>query len=179
MSFRRNLTESEVTLAFVIGGGMALIMIGFMLGSIQSGANSDPSRLNVMMALGAILFVGGTIAWLMIVHPWQFFDDWSVPAYTGHDHGPAHEVHEDDLTTIPGIDNKARAVLNAIGIHTYLDLAKRNPEDLDRIVHDAGLRVHGSTSTWIDAAKAEANKVVAPAEYKTDDEKAHGTHATH
>jgi hypothetical protein len=162
---RQKLTETEVTLAFIVGGGLTLIILGYGLAAAQSGVPTfDPSRLNVMMVIGAILFVVGTAAWLIIVHPWKNFDDWSTPLYTGHDdHGASHDAHvepaaegaahADNLETITGITAKIASTLNAVGIFTYTELASRKPDELERILSDAGLRVHGKTAAWISQAK--------------------------
>ena len=166
MFVRQKLTETEVTLAFIIGGGMTLIILGFALAAAQAGVPTfDPSRLNVMMAIGAVLFVVGVAAWLIIVQPWKNFDDWSVPLYTGHDdhHADAHdaETHgeaHDDLTTISGITPKISEVLNAVGITTYAQLASHKSDEIERIVRDAGLRMKGKATSWIEQAKASASK---------------------
>jgi predicted flap endonuclease-1-like 5' DNA nuclease len=171
---RQKLTETEVTLAFIIGGGMTLIILGFALAAAQAGVPTfDPSRLNVMMAIGATLFVVGVAAWLIIVQPWKNFDDWSTPQYTGHDdhhadihdaatHGEAIAIAEgaetpDNLTTISGITPKINEVLNAVGIYTYAQLAAHNPDEIERIIRDAGLRMKGKATTWIEQAKAAAS----------------------
>ncbi len=106
MTFRKKLTEMESTAAFVVGGGLTLIILGFLLSSAQSQLpNFDPSRLNIVMIVGALLFVSGSALWIFVTQPWKNFDDWSVPLYTGHDGAhhdePVHEVtlqqaeHED------------------------------------------------------------------------------------
>ena len=99
VSFRRNLTETESTIAFVIGGGLTLFILGFFLSSAQSQSQGfDPARLNIMMIVGALLLVAGLAGWLFFARPWQYFDDWSTPAYTGHDaahHGEHGEAHQD------------------------------------------------------------------------------------
>jgi predicted flap endonuclease-1-like 5' DNA nuclease len=99
VTFRRKLTETESTIAFVIGGGLTLFILGFFLSSAQSQIQGfDPARLNIMMIVGALLLVAGLAGWLFFARPWQYFDDWSVPAYTGHDeahHGEHAEAHQD------------------------------------------------------------------------------------
>jgi len=109
------------------------------------------------------LFVVGTAAWLIIVHPSKNFDDWSTPLYTGHTDHAAHDTagHEEahaesptDLTTIKGITPKISSTLNAVGIFTYDQLAARKPDELERILSDSGLRVHGKAAAWINQAKS-------------------------
>jgi predicted flap endonuclease-1-like 5' DNA nuclease len=96
VEIRQKLTEFESTIAFVIGGGLILMMLVFGLASASGG--SDVSRLNLFLVLGALLFFGGTIVWLFASRPWLNHDDWSEPLYTGHEHEAHHaepaEAHE-------------------------------------------------------------------------------------
>ncbi len=185
-------------MAFVIGGGLTLFILGFFLSSAQSQLQGyDPARLNIMMIVGGMLVVSGIVGWLFLTQPWKNFDDWSTPLYTGHDeahhaasphaetpHEAAHEdvaepgvasvepaAHakpagaaaytpsasgRDDLRQIEGIGPKIAATLNAVGIHTYADLASRQPRDVERIVRDAGVRMVGHADSWIEQAKLAA-----------------------
>lgn len=190
MSVRKKLTEMESTSAFVIGGGLALIILGFLLSAAQASAGFDASRLNIVMIIGALFLIGGIILWVFVTQPWKNFDNWSTPLYTGHDahhateeaavdaeaadlatigvhpvaHHPGHPVvasdeadRTDDLEgTIDGIGPKIAIVLRAVGIRTFADLAKREPEELERIVRDAGVRMVGHTNTWVEQARMAA-----------------------
>lgn len=63
---------------------------------------------------------------------------------------PAEEPEADDLRHIEGIGPKAAEALYSSGITTYAEIAKMSPEDLERIVKDEkGVRIVGSTSTWV------------------------------
>jgi predicted flap endonuclease-1-like 5' DNA nuclease len=189
VSVRRKLTELETTLAFAIGGGLALLIIGFALASIQSALpNFVPQGLNLIMIVGGLLFVGGAVAWLAFGQPWKNFDNWSKPLVT--DHGSTHENgHEgaidiesrpdlatlgthhleshtaytaytahgaDDLQSIEGIGPRIAQALKGAGILTFADLAVRNPDDVERIVRDAGVRIVAHTDTWVAQAKLAA-----------------------
>lgn len=189
MSVRKKLTEMESTSAFVVGGGLALIILGFLLSAAQAGAGFDASRLNIVMIIGASFMVAGIILWVFVTQPWKNFDDWSTPLYTGHDahhteeaaveaetadlatigvhpvvHEPGHPVvasdeadRTDDLeNTIDGIGPKIATVLRSVGILTFADLAKREPEELERIIRDSGVRMVGHTNTWIEQARMAA-----------------------
>jgi hypothetical protein len=149
-SQRKKLTDMESTLAFVIGGGLILLIAGYGIAAAQGQSVQSSRALDIMMIVGVTLAITGTIAWLIVVKPWTKFDDWSVPLYTGHDN---HGAHEDDLTQINGINDKTAKVLNAIGIHSFEDLAKRKPAELDRIVRDAGVRVSSKPEAWISQAQ--------------------------
>jgi predicted flap endonuclease-1-like 5' DNA nuclease len=189
VSVRRKLTELESTLAFAIGGGLALLIIGFALASIQSALpNFAPQGLNLVMIVGGLLFVGGIVAWLAAGRPWKDFDNWSKPLLVGHDsaHENGHEeaidiesqpdlatlgTHHleshtayaaytshgaDDLKIIEGIGPKIAQALKMAGILTFADLAARNPDDVERIVRDAGVRIVAHTETWVEQAKLAA-----------------------
>jgi hypothetical protein len=149
-SQRKKLTDMESTLAFVIGGGLILLIGGYGIAAAQGQGLQSSRALDIMMIIGVTLAVAGTIAWLIVVKPWTKFDDWSVPLYTGHDH---HGAHADDLTQIDGITEKTAKVLNAVGINSYEDLAKRKPAELDRIVRDAGVRISSKPEAWISQAQ--------------------------
>lgn len=197
MSFRKKLTESEITIAFVVGGGITLFIIGFLLASARSAIpNIDNSGLNFVMIFGALMLISGTVGWLAITRPWQNFDDWSTPAYTGHAHHDEHEAHAessveghaaepheshgapapsvaavstvssgvDDLKVIEGIGPKIALALNGVGIRTFADLAERDPNDVERIVRDAGVRMVGHADTWIEQAKLASSGKVAELE---------------
>jgi len=179
-------------MAFVVGGGLTLFILGFFLSSAQSQLQGyDPARLNIMMIVGAMLLVAGIVGWLFLTQPWKNFDDWSTPLYTGHDeahHGetlheaeqedvaklglveieaaptppkgaaihPAGASGRDDLRQIEGIGPKIAATLKAVGIVTFADLASRQPEEVERIVRDAGVRMVGHADSWVEQARLAA-----------------------
>lgn len=92
MQTRQKLTEFESTIAFVIGGGLILLMLVFGLASASGGG--DVSRLNLFLLLGGLLLLGGTLVWLFTARPWLKRDDWSEPLYTGHEHEAHHAEGE-------------------------------------------------------------------------------------
>lgn len=71
---------------------------------------------------------------------------------------------EDDLKVIEGIGPKIAAALNNVGIRTFADLAERDPNDVERIVRDAGVRMVGHAETWVEQAKLAASGKVAELE---------------
>lgn len=94
MQVRQKLTEFESTMAFVAGGGLALIMLAFALSAMQGAqAIQDNTRLSIMLLIGAGLFVVGGLAWLFVSRPFQSYDEWKEPLYTGHEgHAEHHEA---------------------------------------------------------------------------------------
>jgi predicted flap endonuclease-1-like 5' DNA nuclease len=258
---RQKLTEFESTIAFVVGGGLILLMLVFGLASASGG--SDVSRLNLFLLLGALLLFGGTLVWLFTSRPWSKRDDWSEPLYTGHAHdehhaetgaehaephsasvetlahagaaddselaaamniapataaavatieavaaapdAPAEQVEPqpeasesayaaveqpayaqvpearvpdeaiepaaqsepqasaapaeqapDDLTMIEGIGPKISGALIAAGVNTFAKLAALQPEEIERIVRSAGVRMVGKAETWTKQAALAA-----------------------
>ncbi|MBO9309574.1 MAG: hypothetical protein J7551_07310 [Chloroflexi bacterium] len=217
MQVRQKLTEFESTIAFVIGGGLILLMLVFGLASASGG--SDVSRLNLFLLLGALLLFGGTLVWLFASRPWSKYDDWSEPLYTGHDHddhsaevgaeraeahsapaetlahagaaegsgsaagasiapaaaaasaateavaaapealaeqAKAQPAPPDDLTIIEGIGPKISGALIAAGVDTFAKLAALQPEEIERIVRGAGVRMVGRAETWAKQAALAA-----------------------
>ncbi len=94
MQTRQKLTEFESTIAFVVGGGLTLVVLVFALAAATSGPTADVSRLNLFLLLGALLFVVGTLVWFFTARPWLTHDDWSEPLYVGHD--AHHTDHAED-----------------------------------------------------------------------------------
>ena len=91
---RPQLSEDEVTWAFVIGGGMLLVMLALGLNAIQGAGNSN--ALSVILPIGGLLTIGGTIGWLAQFRPWRKYDDLTTPLYTGHTEHDSQEKHEED-----------------------------------------------------------------------------------
>jgi predicted flap endonuclease-1-like 5' DNA nuclease len=58
----------------------------------------------------------------------------------------------DDLTVIDGIGPKIAATLNAAGLHTFRDVASKDPTELEQIVRDAGVRMVGHADRWVEHA---------------------------
>ncbi len=95
MQARRKLTEFENTIAFVVGGGMLLILLAFIIAAAR-GAQADTGSLSNMLIIGAGLFIVGVLAWAFTSRPWVSRDDWTKPQFTGHEeHGAeAHAAPE-------------------------------------------------------------------------------------
>lgn len=65
-------------------------------------------------------------------------------------------VKHDNLQLLEGIGPKIAATLAAAGIFTFADLARRPPEELEKIVRNAGVRMVGRTDTWVKQAEMAA-----------------------
>ncbi len=68
---------------------------------------------------------------------------------------PAVEMVEDDLIIIEGIGPKINDILKMAGIKTFSQLAAAKPEDLKKLLTDAGLRL-GDPTTWPEQARMAA-----------------------
>jgi predicted flap endonuclease-1-like 5' DNA nuclease len=183
--FRRKLTETESICAFVAGGGVVLIMLAFLMTSARVGGIDPGNRwLNLLMFIGVLLLLAGVAGWLTLTRPWTKFDDWKTPLFTGHEdaeeHAEGHEVeahaahvepaHEaavaaparavgsDDLSQIDGIGPKIAGALRGAGISTFADLASREPEQIERVVRAAGVRMIGHADSWVKQAKTALEK---------------------
>lgn len=69
----------------------------------------------------------------------------------------AVEDRADDLTALEGIGPKIAAALNAAGIKSYARLAALSPEELERIVKAAGVRMVGHADSWPRQARLAAD----------------------
>jgi hypothetical protein len=91
---RIKLSDSEKTLAYIMGGGITLLIAGALLGATRGSAEG----LGALFFFGVLILVGGFVVWLMALRPWKNFDDWSTPLYTGHEHEEVHEEHPVETT---------------------------------------------------------------------------------
>jgi large subunit ribosomal protein L21 len=63
----------------------------------------------------------------------------------------------DDLTLLDGIGPKIAAALVAAGVDSFAKLANAVPENLERIVREAGVRMVGHADSWLRQAKLAAS----------------------
>ncbi|MEA3326880.1 MAG: DUF4332 domain-containing protein [Chloroflexota bacterium] len=67
----------------------------------------------------------------------------------------AESVEPDNLTLIEGIGPRIQSVLQAVGIHTFEQLADLAPEKIKEVLTEAGVRL-AVTDTWPKQAKLAA-----------------------
>jgi len=91
---RLRLSDSEKSFAYIIGGGIALVIIGALL----SASRNSTAGLELLFFFGIAAIVIGTPAWMVVTQPWKNFDDWSKPLYVGHEHDDVHEEHPTEST---------------------------------------------------------------------------------
>jgi len=155
---QEKLTPTEQYLAYLTGLGIAVAVAALLLtalGTIEND-NITVSLLLVGLAL-VILGVGG---WLILLRPWEKFDDLKTPYYVGHEErahaaegvtaftGPGRPAGPDDLTLIEGIGPKSAAALAAAGITRFEQVAALSAEELEKTIKERKVRLVGSTATW-------------------------------
>jgi predicted flap endonuclease-1-like 5' DNA nuclease len=124
---------------------------------------------------GALLLISLIIFVVWVLISWQsrYFDGQLQLAGTHageHEHAPAYAPVEslsparqapqpsfevtaaDDLTLIEGIGPAISRLLQSKGITTFAQLAQADPEDLNRFLREANLRL-ADTSTWAEQAR--------------------------
>lgn len=92
MRYNNKQTSNLLTfgLAMTAGLGVILMIIALAIGVTQ-GESADGSLISFTLVLGLTLLIGGIIGWLIVVRPFDHFDDINVPKDTGHGHGE-HET---------------------------------------------------------------------------------------
>jgi predicted flap endonuclease-1-like 5' DNA nuclease len=170
---QEKLSPTEQYLAYVIGGGVIIAMAALFfaaLGTVQD----DRYTISVLI-VGLAVIVSGAAAWMVLLRPWEKFDDLKTPYYTGHDEhvqagaaaaqaAPAEARAEtprpagpDDLTLIEGIGPKSAAALAAAGITSFAQVASMVPQDLETLLRQRKVRLVGSTDTWPQQARLAAS----------------------
>lgn len=91
MSVREPFSIEENAVAVVSGAGILLAMVSGIL--IGFGDESD--AVNTAFAAGLGLLVLGVAAWMVLLRPWEKYDDLKTPLYTGHHHDE-HDEHVDE-----------------------------------------------------------------------------------
>ena len=82
-----------------------------------------------------------------------------APAKTPARKAPARKpppIVPDDLTLLDGIGPKIAAALVAAGVDSFAKLANAVPENLERIVREAGVRMVGHADSWLRQAELAA-----------------------
>ncbi|MBN2305867.1 MAG: hypothetical protein JXQ72_15395, partial [Anaerolineae bacterium] len=99
MSARDKLSQQEQWLAYLIGAGITLIIVGFVLNGL--GTIDDSNITTSLILIGLALLVIGAGAWLILLRPWTQFDDLTTPHYTGHHAADHAEDHAEDHAAEP------------------------------------------------------------------------------
>ncbi|MEW6580015.1 MAG: helix-hairpin-helix domain-containing protein [Chloroflexota bacterium] len=91
MPAQEKLTPTEQNFAYLIGLGIAITIVALLLIGLGTIDNADITT--SLLIVGIALIVLGVGGWLIMVRPWERFDDLKTPHYAGHDtHAPAEEA---------------------------------------------------------------------------------------
>jgi predicted flap endonuclease-1-like 5' DNA nuclease len=94
-TLREPLTFEEYIVAMIGGLGILTFMVGGTV--IGLGTNKDIG--SMMSIIGLTLIAISAVFWMIVVRPWEKFDDLQTPYFTGHHHEEhhhdehAHEAH--------------------------------------------------------------------------------------
>ena len=177
MAARGRLNSNEQWLAYLIGLGIALVMLAFIL--IALGTVDDSRLTNSLLIAGVAVIILGIGLWMFFEQPWKQFDDLKTPHYAGHDEhtpvpaeaqesalvevkpaetAPVPAVVEtpstepDNLTLIEGIGPKTAAALAGAGITTFAQIAAMRPDELVEVARKHGARI-SKADTWPSQAR--------------------------
>ncbi len=180
MPAQEKLSPTEQYLAYLTGLGIVITVVALFL--IALGTIENDNIATSLLIVGIVIIVLGVAGWLLLVRPWERFDDLKTPHYTGHEEhvetaapvaeaaAPAEAVAQaeapvtppapaaapDDLTLIEGIGPKVASALHAAGITTFAQVAAMTPEQLEQTLREQGVRLVGSTATWPEQARLAA-----------------------
>lgn len=86
---QERLKQDDQIVAFIIGLGITIVIVSFILMAIGSVGTGDGSA---GLAFGFLLIGLGVGFWLFQVQPWKGFDDLTTPHFTGHAHDDEHHA---------------------------------------------------------------------------------------
>jgi hypothetical protein len=96
-------------LAMTAGIGVIVMIFALATGVVQ-GADADSRAISLTLVTGFTLLAIGFVGWLIIVRPFDHFDDINVPKEMGHGHGE----HE---TAIVAHDSDAEHAVEPVSHH--------------------------------------------------------------
>ncbi len=92
MPAQEKLTPTEQNLAYLIGLGVTITIVALLLISLGTIDNADITT--TLLIIGIALIVLGVGGWLIMVRPWERFDDLKTPHYAGHETPPPEAAAE-------------------------------------------------------------------------------------
>lgn len=95
---RTGQTSLTLSLSFVAGIGLTIMIVALGWGVVDGNANGD--IVGLLVAGGALTLITGIIGWAGLVRPWENFDNINEAHYHGHaHHDDAHHDEEHDDST--------------------------------------------------------------------------------
>lgn len=92
-----NNNETVLTVLSMLGGlGIVMMVVAAAVGVVLP--DIDSGLIGVLVMLGAGLLVAAIAGWVLVVRPYENFDDINEPLYHGHHHEDDHadEAHTTD-----------------------------------------------------------------------------------
>ncbi|MGQ9851320.1 MAG: DUF4332 domain-containing protein [Aggregatilineaceae bacterium] len=83
MPAQEKLSPTEQYLAYLTGLGVVLTIVALFLIALGTIENDDITT--SLLIVGIVIIVLGVAGWLILVRPWERFDDLKTPRYTGHE----------------------------------------------------------------------------------------------
>ena len=112
MPAQDKLSPTEQNLAYLAGLGIVITIVALLLMALGTIDNADITT--SLLIIGIALIVLGVGGWLIMVRPWERFDDLKTPHYAGHDaHAaapPAEAVAEPEPAPVEEAAPVAEAV---------------------------------------------------------------------
>ena len=83
MPAQEKLSPTEQYLAYLTGLGVVLTIVALFLIALGTIENDDITT--SLLIVGIAIIILGVGGWLLLVRPWERFDDLKTPRYTGHE----------------------------------------------------------------------------------------------
>jgi predicted flap endonuclease-1-like 5' DNA nuclease len=112
---QEKLTPTEQNFAYLIGLGIAVTILALLLIGLGTIDNADITT--SLLIVGIALIVLGVGGWLIMVRPWERFDDLKTPHYTGHEahaEPPAAPISEAKAAPEPAPAQEAAPLAEAV-----------------------------------------------------------------
>ena len=111
MPAQEKLTPTEQNLAYLIGLGVTITIVALLLIGLGTIDNTDITT--SLLIIGIALIVLGVGGWLIMVRPWERFDDLKTPHYTSHQAHPPEAVAEAEPAPLEAATPAAEAAPEA------------------------------------------------------------------
>lgn len=111
MPAQEKLSQTEQYLAYVAGLGIIVAILALALIGLGTFDNDNVPVSLLLIGLALILIGAG--GWLIMVRPWEKFDDLKTPQFTGHEEHAAAPVKESAPAAVP-VKPAIRGTLSAV-----------------------------------------------------------------
>lgn len=116
MRFNNKQTSNPLTFGLALTAGIGVVVMIIALGAgVVQGENADSGAVGFALLVGFTLLLVGLIGWMIVVRPFDHFDDINVPQYTGHSHDD--HAHESSETAIVAHDSDSEHAVEPVRQH--------------------------------------------------------------